>query len=215
MVATPVSRAAVTCIGIHSTWPEPQATEFAHQRRLSGNVVTFFDWGEYAIWNMPSAIKVSMDGRRETVYSDRTIDRHLQLYLGEERGLAYLEELRPHFVTLPRMLPVVRTLQDRAWVRLFEGPALDPSRGAVAGRRLRRAGARGRRRAGRAVLSRSLKARRRDPCYTSLILQRTPRPCIGLLSAGYSDCRKWSDNGNSVHPFNPGEFPLATRGVLV
>lgn len=34
----------------------------------SGNAATFFGWGEYLIWHLGPRVKVSIDGRRETVY---------------------------------------------------------------------------------------------------------------------------------------------------
>ena len=122
MIAVPPARRTFTCIGIHPTWPEPAAVDFMRERQMAGRIVTFFDWGEYAIWNMPSELKVSMDGRRETVYSDRTVKSHLQLYGGTASGLAYLDELQGDYVWLPRMLPVVPMLHQRGWQTIYEGP---------------------------------------------------------------------------------------------
>ena len=122
VVSVPATRKTFTCVGIHATWPEPDAVDFMRERQMSGRIVTYFDWGEYAIWNVPAQLKVSMDGRRETVYSDRTIDGHLQLYRGTERGLAYLDGLQADYVWLPRRLPVVQTLQQRGWRAIYEGP---------------------------------------------------------------------------------------------
>jgi hypothetical protein len=122
VVSVPATRKTLTCVGIHATWPEPDAVDFMRERQMSGRIVTYFDWGEYAIWNLPPDLKVSMDGRRETVYSDRTIEGHLQLYRGTERGLAYLDELQPDYVWFPRQLPVIKTLQQRGWRMIYEGP---------------------------------------------------------------------------------------------
>ena len=121
LASLPATRKTFTCIGIHATWPEPDAVDFMRERQMSGRIVTYFDWGEYAIWNMPADLKVSMDGRRETVYSDRTIGGHLQLYRGTERGLAYLDGLHADYAWLPRQLPVVKTLQQRGWRTIFDG----------------------------------------------------------------------------------------------
>jgi hypothetical protein len=38
----------------------------------SANVAVHFNWGEYVLWHAGPRVKVSMDGRRETVYSDAT-----------------------------------------------------------------------------------------------------------------------------------------------
>jgi hypothetical protein len=37
---------------------------------IQGNLVVHFDWGEYVIWQLGPGIKVSVDGRRETVYPE-------------------------------------------------------------------------------------------------------------------------------------------------
>ena len=39
------------------------------QSGISGNLATQFNWGEYIIWHLGPQIKVSIDGRRETIYS--------------------------------------------------------------------------------------------------------------------------------------------------
>jgi hypothetical protein len=122
VLSTPMSRAAFTCIDIHPTWPEPRVLDLMRERRLEGRLVTFFDWGEYAIWNMPEGLKVSMDGRRETVYSERTVSSHLQLYLGTEKGFSYLRELNADYIWLPSALPVKNLLVQRGWHPIFDGP---------------------------------------------------------------------------------------------
>jgi hypothetical protein len=123
MLSVPPSRQAFTCIGfLTSRWPEPEVVELARQRALTGRIVTYFDWGEYGIWHLPPSLEISMDGRRETVYTDRTISGHLRLYLGTDEGLAYLETLDADYVWLPRLSPALVRLSERGWVRLFEGP---------------------------------------------------------------------------------------------
>jgi hypothetical protein len=123
MVAVPAARRALTCVDLYAPWwPEPELVAFARNQQLSGRVVTFFRWGEYGIWHLPPSLKVSMDGRRETVYSDTTIDGHLRLYEGQHEGLDYLKALSTDYVWLPRALPVSTTLQANGWVPIFQGP---------------------------------------------------------------------------------------------
>jgi hypothetical protein len=123
VVATPVTRTSLTCIGFYTPrWPEPDVIAFLRSRALSGRIVTYFDWGEYGMWHMPRGLRVSMDGRRETVYSDQTISNHLELYRGTARGLQYLRSLDADYVWLPVYLPVVPLLSQHGWVPLFEGP---------------------------------------------------------------------------------------------
>jgi hypothetical protein len=73
-------------------------------------MVTFFDWGQYAIWHKPDDLRVSMDGRRETVYSDRNVDLHLDMYLALRDGLEYLDSLNADYVWIPKDVPLATTL---------------------------------------------------------------------------------------------------------
>ena len=66
-----------------------------------GRLVTFFDWGQYAIWHLSPRLLVSMDGRRETVYSDARLDEHGAILRGTPEGLFVLEEWQPEYVWLP------------------------------------------------------------------------------------------------------------------
>jgi hypothetical protein len=121
--AIPRARQSMSCVEMYGPWwPEPQAIAFMKTRNITGNMVTFFRWGEYGIWNLPSTVRVSMDGRRETVYTDRVVDGHLELYDGTDVGLAYLRELNADFVWFPTFLPVTAKLQHDGWPTLFEGP---------------------------------------------------------------------------------------------
>jgi hypothetical protein len=47
-----------------------RAVAFLRQSGVRGNMAVPFDWGEYVLWHLGPGVKVSIDGRRETVYSD-------------------------------------------------------------------------------------------------------------------------------------------------
>jgi hypothetical protein len=46
------------------------ATALLADSGVTANLAVFFDWGEYVLWHAGPRVKVSVDGRRETVYSD-------------------------------------------------------------------------------------------------------------------------------------------------
>lgn len=48
--------------------PEREAVAFLRSNRLHGKLLTWFDYGEYAIWHLAPKLRVSLDGRRETAY---------------------------------------------------------------------------------------------------------------------------------------------------
>jgi hypothetical protein len=112
------------CIDLRNAdWlPEPEAIDFAQTHHLRGNMLTYFDWGEYAIWHLSPAIKVSMDGRRETVYSSGQITGHLMAYAGSTDGIAYVERIDPDFAWLPKESPLVDALKRQGWGERFIGP---------------------------------------------------------------------------------------------
>ena len=47
-----------------------RAVAFLRASGIRGNMAVPFDWGEYVLWHLGPGVKVSIDGRRETVYSD-------------------------------------------------------------------------------------------------------------------------------------------------
>ena len=111
------------CLRMDAEWlPEPDASRFVRLNQLEGRMLTWFDWGEYAIWHFAPALKVSMDGRRETVYRDETISKHLQFYFDGPGGRDYVRTLDPDYVWLPNTLPVIDGLKEEGWVPIFEGP---------------------------------------------------------------------------------------------
>jgi hypothetical protein len=79
----------------------PDAVAAEALRHTQGRLVTSFDWGEYAIWHFGPALKVSIDGRRETLYTDRTLNEQLAIATGEATGLDALARITPEYVWLP------------------------------------------------------------------------------------------------------------------
>ena len=47
-----------------------KAVSLLKESNAEGNLGVEFNWGEYALWYLSPNIKISMDGRRETVYSE-------------------------------------------------------------------------------------------------------------------------------------------------
>jgi hypothetical protein len=92
---------SLRCISVET----PRAGDAVAVRLLQsappGRVVTFFGWGEYAIWHLGPTLRVSMDGRRETVYSDARLDDHAAILDGTPEGFATLTTWQPEYVWLP------------------------------------------------------------------------------------------------------------------
>lgn len=117
------NRSAFTCVPVDEQWaPEPAAVPHVKRAGLRGNMLTFFDWGEYALWHLSPDVKVSMDGRRETIYSDNVIAEHFAIYRNAPDAIELVTKLDPAYVWLPRRLSVVESLERSGWHRIFSGP---------------------------------------------------------------------------------------------
>jgi hypothetical protein len=112
-----------SCLPMDVGWePEREAGAFIGANHLTGRLLTWFDWGEYAIWHFGPALKVSMDGRRETVYSGGSLAEHFGLYHEPKAYFHVLERMSPDYAWLPRELALAGELQSRGWSPIFTGP---------------------------------------------------------------------------------------------
>jgi hypothetical protein len=109
VVAATISARAASCIPIAGSWaPDRIAGRALAATRDEGRIVTYFDWGEYAIWHVGPRLRVSLDGRRETVYSDALLSAHQELERATPRGIAFLQQLNPEYVWMPSALAPLR-----------------------------------------------------------------------------------------------------------
>lgn len=111
-----------TCLpveGEQHVMPEAEAILFIQRNELGGKLVSWYNYGHYAIWHLAPALKVSYDGRRETVYSEAVRTAHTRFYRGIEPD--YARQIGADYVWLPKALPVVGMLPAEGWVQIFEG----------------------------------------------------------------------------------------------
>ena len=116
------SASNVSCVRMAADQSEPEIVAMVKQRGLQGRLVVWFDWGEYAIWHFAPDLLVSIDGRRETVYSDQVMQKHLNFYYVPSSRDAFLAEMLPDFIWLPVDLPAVAGLLADGWTPLYRGP---------------------------------------------------------------------------------------------
>ena len=117
-------RTQVRCIPVAAEdgYPETEAVTWARDVGLKGRVLTFFNHGEFLIWHLAPDVKVSMDGRRETVYTQAVVDEHARLYDTPALGSDYAERVGADFVWLPNSRGAARYLEARGWAPVFVGP---------------------------------------------------------------------------------------------
>ena len=100
------------------------AVRFMKQNHFSGNLVLPFEWGEYAIWKLYPACRVSIDGRFRTVYSESVIRDHFQMFQNQEKFAALIDKY-PADIALVRQVPwineFIRKHQSR-WLYVYSDP---------------------------------------------------------------------------------------------
>jgi hypothetical protein len=88
---------------------------------VRGNVATFFDWGEYIIWHLSPNVRVSVDGRRETVYSPESYKRSLQFLYGIGDWDAILESPETDMALIGRDQPTYALMRLKpGWQLAYE-----------------------------------------------------------------------------------------------
>lgn len=86
-----------------------------------GNLAVDFDWGQYVIWHLGPGIKVSMDGRRETVYGPVVYEQYLDFHFGTGAWDALLKRHRADFALVRARTPLHNLLKlSPGWSGVFE-----------------------------------------------------------------------------------------------
>jgi hypothetical protein len=89
------------------------AVAFMKSHGLEGNVLPFFDWGEYVIWHLAPGSRVFVDGRYDTLYP-RELIREYMLFNYDLGSGARLLDAYPHdFVLMPPVAAANRIMQRR------------------------------------------------------------------------------------------------------
>jgi hypothetical protein len=88
---------------------------------VAGNLAVHFDWGEYALWHLGPEMKVSVDGRRETLYSRPVYEENLRFIMGLGRWDDLLEDGRPQAALVSRDFPVFALMRLKpGWSLAYE-----------------------------------------------------------------------------------------------
>jgi hypothetical protein len=101
-VVLPTFWSNVRCLEISGPWaPDLVTAAVFDDPSVSGRLVVPFNWGEYAIWHWGPRLRVSMDGRRETVYGDGTVKEQGAITSGDIPALTFFDRLHPEYAWLP------------------------------------------------------------------------------------------------------------------
>ncbi len=97
-----------------------RAVALLKESGVEGNMAVYFDWGEFAIWHLGPGVKVSMDGRRETVYAAATYNLSVSFQTGTDDWDALLKTTPTDMVLVPRRSPTSNLLSRAdGWHQLY------------------------------------------------------------------------------------------------
>jgi hypothetical protein len=98
-----------------------RAVALLEQSGVRGNMAVPFDWGEYVLWHLGPGIQVSIDGRRETVYSDESYRQSLDFARGTGDWDALLRTAPTDLVLVPIGSPPASLLSGTdGWIPLYK-----------------------------------------------------------------------------------------------
>jgi len=90
---------------------------------MTGNAVVPFNWGSYVIWHLGPELWVSIDGRRETAYSDDVLQANLDFIEGVGVWDRLLGLAPTDLVMVPSASPAAGLMRERAgWVVAYDDP---------------------------------------------------------------------------------------------
>ncbi len=109
--------------GIDATDNPADAINFMKSHRLTGNVLTTFEWGQYVIWHGAPGTKVFIDSRYDEGYPAAVIRDYLEL-ANDMAGGSHTLAAYPHdFVLVQKGSPAVKLMDSqRDWRLIYSDP---------------------------------------------------------------------------------------------
>lgn len=88
---------------------------------VQGNMATEFNWGEYVIWHLGPLVQVSMDGRRETVYTEAVYRENLNFMRGADQWDRLVDRPETELALVDRERPGYTLMLGKAgWSLAYE-----------------------------------------------------------------------------------------------
>jgi hypothetical protein len=98
-----------------------RAVAFLKDAGVRGNMAVPFNWGEYVLWHLGPNLKVSMDGRRETAYSDDVYRQSLDFDEGKGAWDSLLKHTRTDLVLARNGSPLANLMSRMdGWLPLYQ-----------------------------------------------------------------------------------------------
>jgi hypothetical protein len=99
------------------------AVEFLRLNRLRGNLATPFQWGQYVLWKLAPGVRVSFDGRYETVYPEEVARVNFDFLYGTGDWGRLLRDYPTEMVLVSKAFPGARRMaRAPGWTAVYEDP---------------------------------------------------------------------------------------------
>jgi hypothetical protein len=110
-------------LGLRMTVPPDRypvaAVRVLERSKISGRLAVYFNWGEYALYHLHPRIRVSIDGRYETVYPDDVVRANWDFTRDLPGAETLLDRYPADFALYPTNSGAARRLDDSAaWERV-------------------------------------------------------------------------------------------------
>ena len=106
--------------GIGGSYPA-LAVGLIKQSGVAGNLAIDFDWGEYALYHLSRSVKVSVDGRRETMYSREIYGENMAFKYGEGDWGALLRNHETHLALVRTGFPTFNLMKlEPGWRLVYQ-----------------------------------------------------------------------------------------------
>jgi hypothetical protein len=106
------------CIPPLPSYPDVVAASALDRPQVRGRLFVEFNWGEFAIWHFAPRLRVSIDGRRETVYSPTRLNEFFAVAEGSDEGLEVIARDKPEYIWMMANRDALRTALLEAGYRI-------------------------------------------------------------------------------------------------
>ncbi|MHB8907360.1 MAG: hypothetical protein ACYDAA_00575 [Syntrophales bacterium] len=100
------------------------ALNWMMQNGLKGNILPFFDWGEFIIWHSYPDCRVAMDGRYETVYEDHVQREYFDFLFARPTWRVFLEKYPHEMILIHSRMRIAELMKREKGWRLAYGDQL-------------------------------------------------------------------------------------------
>jgi hypothetical protein len=96
------------------------AVDYLTDQRFQGNAMVPFRLGAYVSWKLYPAVRVSLDGRYEEVYSNEVMRQIFDFYEARADWRWTLDAYLTDIVVAPQDSPVCAKMRETAWNLVYE-----------------------------------------------------------------------------------------------